>query len=252
LCNFILGYTLLFMKIYYWNQKKNFGDQLGPLLLKKFSHLDSELIKPSEAQLILIGSILEHIPEDWKGVIAGVGKLHESTKLNFPNAKILALRGPLSAKDIKGDFVLGDMGLLADELVPEQDKIYELGIVPHWSDTELEHNPIFTKYHPKIIRVDDDPLKVIKEIGQCKKIVSSSLHGIILADAFNIPRRIEIAPRMLTHPQHEGGIFKWKDYSASIGIKLQIGLTQHIDKNIIINKKHELFDVLEEIANIFS
>ena len=239
------------MKIYYWKGKKNFGDLLTSYLLKRFTGLHSKWSEPEDAELVMTGSILEHLPEDWAGIIAGAGKLHESTQLKFRNAKILAVRGPLTAKGLKGNFVLGDPGLLADELIPLQEKKHDLGIVPHWTDTQLEHNKTFLKYNPKIIRVSDDPLKVIKQIAQCKKIVSSSLHGIILADAFGIPRRIEIAPRMISHPQQEGGLFKWKDYEGSLGEKLELGVTKQINPNTITEKQHELFDVMEEIEGFF-
>lgn len=240
------------MKVYYWTGKKNFGDLLTSLLLKKFAHLDSEWSSPNEAELVMVGSILEHLPKDYKGLIAGCGKLHETTKLNFPNANILGVRGPLTAKGLKGNFVIGDPGLLADTLVKDEDKEFDLGLVPHWTDRQLENNPIFKRFNPKIIRVDEDPLKVISEIGKCKKIVSSSLHGIILADAFGIPRRIEIPPRALSHPDQEGGLFKWKDYSASIDMKLQIGVTQQVDRNFIIDKQNELYDVFQQIKEIFN
>jgi hypothetical protein len=240
------------VKTYYWKGRPNFGDLLTPYLLKKFSKLSSEWFEPKDSQLVMIGSILEHLPEDWNGVIAGAGKLHEKTNLKFPNAKILAVRGPLTAKGLKGNFALGDPALLADELVSREDKQYDLGIIPHWTDKALENNKIFTRYNPKIIRVQDDPIEVIKDIGRCKKIVSSSLHGIILADAFNIPRRIEIAPRMLTHAHQEGGLFKWQDYSASLNLKLEIGLTQEVDRNTIIERQHELWDVFQEIRDIFN
>ncbi len=240
------------VKLYAWQAKKNFGDLLSSLLIEKFTHLSHEHSAPGDADLVVVGSILEHLPQHWKGVIAGAGKLHEKTKLHFPHAKILAVRGPLTAKGLKGNFALADPGLLADELIPTEDKLYNLGIVPHWSDTELEHNHTFLKYRPKIIRVDDDPLKVIAEISQCRKIVSSSLHGIVLADAFGIPRRIEVAPRMLSHPHQEGGVFKWMDYAASIYMKLEIGLTQEANRNVIAEKQFELFDVFEEVKKIFS
>lgn len=239
------------VKTYYWKTRPNFGDLLTSLLLKRFAKLDSEWAFPVDAELVVVGSVLEQLPQDWSGVIAGAGKLHEETKLSFPKAKILALRGPLSAKGLKGDFVFADPALLADELVKKEDKKYNLGIIPHWTDTTLEHKHIFTRFNPKIIRASDDPLKVISEIGQCKKIVSSSLHGIILADAFNIPRRIEIAPRMLSHTHQEGGLFKWQDYSASLGMKLEIGLTQEPDRNIILEKQYEIFDVLQEVKRLF-
>jgi pyruvyltransferase len=240
------------VKVYYWKGRKNFGDLLTPLLLNKYSHLPSEWVEPEYAELIMAGSVLDKMPRDWKGIIAGSGKLHEKTTLAFPNAKILALRGPLTAKGLKGNFVLADPGLLADELVRCEDKKYELGIVPHWTDTTLEHDPRFTKYNPLIIRVGDDPLKVIREISICRKIISSSLHGIVLADAFGIPRRIEISPRVLSHAHQEGGLFKWKDYSASLNMELTIGLTQEVDRNIIMEKQYELFDVFEEIKNILT
>lgn len=239
------------VKVYYWNNRPNFGDLLTSYLLRKFSKLDSEWVEPKEAEVVMVGSILDKLPDGWAGTIAGAGKLHENTKLNFPNARILAVRGPLTAKGLKGDFVLADPALLADELVPLEDKKYNLGLVPHWTDTTLEKDPRFLKYNPKIIRVRDDPLKVISEIGQCRKIVSSSLHGIILADAFEIPRRIEIAPRMLSHPHQEGGLFKWQDYSASLGMSLEIGLTQEVDRNKVMEKQYEIFDVFKEIKNDF-
>jgi pyruvyltransferase len=240
------------IKVYYWKNRKNFGDLLTSLLLTRFAHLNSEWSEPEYAELVMAGSVMDKLPDEWEGVIAGAGKLHEKTERHFPNAKILAVRGPLSANGLKGNFVLADAGLLADELVETSEKRYNLGIVPHWTDTTLEHDPRFTRFDPKIIRVADDPLDVIREISYCKKIVSSSLHGIILADAFGIPRRIEIPPRALTHAHQEGGLFKWKDYSASINMELQIGVTQEADRNVIQEKEQELFDVLEQVKKMFT
>lgn len=240
------------VKTFYWNKKVNFGDLLTYPLLKRFAGLESTWAPPVDADLVVVGSILDLLPRQWNGVIAGAGKLHQKTVLDFPDAKILAVRGPLTAKGLKGDFVMADPALLADELVPLPDRIYNLGVIPHWTDTTLEFDKRFAIFDPKIIRVSDDPLKVISEIGQCKKIVSSSLHGIIIADAFGIPRRIEIAPRMLTHAHQEGGLFKWEDYSASLGMKFEVGLTQMPDRNKVTEMQHDLFDVFSELSQIYN
>jgi pyruvyltransferase len=240
------------VKVYYWDKRPNFGDQLTGLILTKFIRLPSEWAPPEEAELVMVGSILGHLDPDFSGVIAGAGKLHEKTELYFPDAKILAVRGPLTARGLKGKFVLADPALLADELVPMEDKRYELGIVPHWTDKNLEYDPTFQRFNPLIIRVGDDPLEVIAKIGRCKKIVSSSLHGIIVADAFNIPRRIELPPRALSHAHQEGGLFKWEDYSASLRVKLEIGVTREIDRNKVLEKQYQLYDVLKEIKSIFT
>lgn len=239
------------VKVYYWTGRPNFGDLLTPLLLKKFARLDSQLVNPEESELVMAGSLLDKIPNDYSGVIFGSGLLHEKTIRTFPNAMVLAVRGPLTARNLVSKPTLGDIGLLADELVPLQNKKYDLGIVPHWTDKDLEHDNRFLKFDPKIIRVNDDPLKVIFEIAQCKKIVSSSLHGIILADSFHIPRRIEIAPRLLSHQHQEGGLFKWRDYSASLGLPLEIGVTQLVDRNIVLERSYELYDHFETIKKYF-
>lgn len=238
------------MKVYYWKKEKNFGDLLSSLLLKRFADIDSQWAAPTDSEIVIVGSVLEHMPKDWSGIIAGAGKLHEDSTLSFHNATILAVRGPATAKHIGASCLWADPGLLADELVDVEEKEYDLGIIPHWTDKELELNPTFLKYKPLIIRVSDDPVKTISEIGRCRKIVSSSLHGIILADAFGIPRRIEIPPRALSHPQQEGGLFKWRDYSASVNMKLEIGLTQEVNRNKVVEKQHELFDMFNEIKSI--
>lgn len=240
------------MKLYYWNTIPNFGDLLSGLLLQRFAALNSIWSPPQQAQLVICGSILEHLPVDYSGYIAGAGYLHSSTKHEFPNAKIVALRGPLSAVDFTGSIVLGDPGLLADELVPLRDKEYELGILPHWTDHTLQHNPLFKKYSPLIIHPTQHPLSVIANIGKCKKLVTSSLHGIILADAFGIPRRTEVSPRALTHPQQEGDLFKFKDYNASINLPFIIGQTQEANRNTIIDKQHELFDMFTYLKTLFT
>lgn len=241
------------MKVYYWKEKENFGDLLTPLLVKRFCNLPSRWSKVNDSQLVMVGSILHHLPSNYEGVIAGCGSLYPKP-LTFPKAKILAVRGPktLQLLGIKSkNIVLGDPGLLADELILPQDKIYELGVVPHWSDASLSRDQRFTKYNPKIIDVSLDPIKVITEIARCKKVVSSSLHGVVLADAFGIPRRIELAPDMISNP-YEGGIFKWEDYSASIGMKFVTGITQEPSRNAITERQHELFDIMQEIKRFFS
>ena len=65
------------MKVFYWNKKTNFGDLLTPLLLKRFARIDSEWAPPDEAQLVMVGSVLDLIPNEFPGIIFGAGKLHE-------------------------------------------------------------------------------------------------------------------------------------------------------------------------------
>jgi len=230
---------------YWWRGRPNFGDLLTPLLLSHFADLEVAWAPVSEASFVCVGSVLEHLPPGWSGTIIGSGKLKEGSSIDLSRAQVLALRGPLTAQCVKGvkkEFVLGDAGLLADELVPRQEKKHALGLVPHWSDTTLELRPEFARYNPVIIRPTEDPLEVIRKIGECRKIVSSSLHGIIVADAFGIPRRIEMTERFAK----EGGDFKFRDHCAAVGVPFQVGVTQEAHRYKVQDRQHELFDVFEE------
>jgi len=133
------------VKTYFWKGRPNFGDVLTGLILTKFLRLDSEWADPKSAELVMAGSVLDQLPEDWTGVVAGAGKLHAKTNLSLSKARILAVRGPLSAVGLKGSFALADPGLLADELVKVEDKRYNLGLVPHWTDATLAKDPRFTR-----------------------------------------------------------------------------------------------------------
>jgi pyruvyltransferase len=230
---------------YWWARIPNFGDLLTPLLLKHFSRLDAVRAPIREADIVVVGSIIEHIPADWPGMILGAGKLHERTVPRLDQANILALRGPLSAKGVKGEFALGDCGLLAHELVDIKIKKHALGIVPHWSDTELALNPTFRNQDGTATVIDPrgDPLGVIRTIGECHKIVASSLHGVILADAFGIPRRIEETSRFV----REGGMFKFRDYSESIHTPFVTGRTTLANTQAVDDRKSELYDALRAL-----
>lgn len=225
---------------YWWMGRRNWGDLLTPLLLKHFCDIEVSWAPAAAADLVVIGSVLEHIPDGWQGRIVGAGKQHQESAMPV-SPEILALRGPLSAKGIRGDFALGDPGLLANELVHVETKKHDLGVVPHWSDPGLADN--FTRYRPVVINPAGDPLDVLQTIGECRKIVSSSLHGIILADAFGIPRRYEHAPRL----DYEGGDFKFRDYSESISTPLEAGKTILGHRQRIDDCKSALYDVLRSL-----
>jgi pyruvyltransferase len=237
---------------YHWAEVPNFGDAMAPLLLERFANLKAGWAAVSHAQIITVGSVLEHIPPLWDGVIAGAGKLREDSQLHLytKTATILALRGPLTARQCpKGDYALGDPGLLVSELVPAQDRIYDLGLVPHWTDEALAHRPEFwgPGWSTRIIDPRQPPLQVLTEIAKCHRIVTSSLHGAIAADAFGLPRRVELAG--LTR-WNNGGTFKWRDYSASLGLKFEPGKMTEIPRLRVADRQYELFDAYNDLGDL--
>jgi hypothetical protein len=238
------------LKAYYWAERPNFGDRMAPLLLERFAGIPSvEWDTISRSLIASVGSILEHIPPLWDGYILGSGRLFEDSRLllSTKTATIYALRGPLSAKGLKGDYALGDPGLLTDELVGYQEKAWDLGIVPHWLDKELV--PRFRKVvkppHTVLaINPADDPLTVLRQIGSCRRIVTSSLHGMIASDAFTIPRRVELCPRLLK----EGGTFKFRDYSASIASEFKPGVMMEPSRARVEDRRFEIGEAYRSLG----
>ena len=216
--------------------------------------------KPASAQVLITGSNLDVLPEKgWKGIVAGAGMLHERTRVDLSKATVLGLRGLLSADRVNGlpkDYVIGDPGLLASELVMSEPKKYKLGVVPHWTDKdlfpkELSNSKRYKYAEPILIDTLDDPLKVIKMIGSCEKIIASSLHGIIVADSFGIPRRVETFPAMFTNP-YEGTTFKFEDYASAIGTPISFGELKLASREIVDTRKSEIFDMFKIMRGILN
>lgn len=227
---------------FWWNARANFGDGLTPYLLKAFADVKVDRADAGEADIMVVGSILEAVPEHWTGIVAGAGKLYEHTRPHLDAAHVYGLRGALSARGVHGDYVLGDPALLIDEMVPAAKKEYELGVVPHWSDKTLAAR--FAKWNPHVIVPSGDPLTVVREITRCKKIVSSSLHGIIVADAYGIPRRAE----MFAQAAVEGGDFKFRDYASAIGLPMKFGMIQSPFRWKVEELQRGLWDMFKRVG----
>lgn len=105
---------------------------------------------------------------------------------------------------------MGDGGLLYPLLLKKEPaKKYPVGIIPHYRDQTLPAvKELAARFkNAVIIDVLDEPLKVLEQIASCEKILSSSLHGLIVADALEIPNR---------HVHFSGNVrgngFKFRDY----------------------------------------
>src|SRR5688572_11997579 len=142
--------------------------------------------------------------------------MHPHSRKAFSQARILALRGRLTRDRVEGvkpaALALGDAGLLCHLFHHSKPKRYKLGIIPHFVDADDPVLATIAKSSSEITVIDicGETLDVIAAVGQCEHIVSSSLHGLILADSLGIPNRwIELNRGAETVT---GSGFKFRDY----------------------------------------
>ncbi len=191
---------------------KNFGDELsyyinneivGSGYVIQHSNFNDDM-----PRLVSVGTILHEFVngELW---VWGTGmdrELFDREKFGTTNPEVLAIRGQLSfevlerAGFIRDECMLGDPGLLISRFVPPAaEKKYELGIIPHlsnYTDDSVDEYVFdcFRYSYPSSVRIVHPRLypeetieDKITEITACERILSSSVHGIIVADAFHIP-----------------------------------------------------------------
>jgi len=224
----------------------NFGDKLTAFLLQKLTSYSIESVTfrhIRKADLIGVGSILQHIPEDYEGKIWTSGFGFETDFKKFPKAKIVAVRGKQTLDRIDGcdkkHIVLGDGGLLCHLFAADNvSKKYKLGIIPHYID---KGNPVIRKMalesaEIKIIDVCGSCDEVIKEIQECEYIISSSLHGVIAADSLGVPNEwVKLSNKV------GGNGFKFGDYYGIFGIEKK--------EPMLLDKNDNLNGVLNKLQN---
>jgi pyruvyltransferase len=196
----------------------NFGDLLTEYILNKKGVQVEYVPKPKDANLIGCGSILDPVPDDFKGYIMGSGMMYDRNDKKFPRAKIISVRGKLTAKncDILPD-KLGDVGLLLGIGVAPVPKVFRLGIIPHYVDKQNQQVYEWSKVPGvKIIDVFSPIDQIISEVNMCSGICSSSLHGLIVADALKVPSRwVELSDKV------NGKGFKFRDYYSCYDLQIQ-------------------------------
>jgi hypothetical protein len=223
----------------YYADLPNMGDLLNVLLIERYFGYSVKRRTFLTAELSGIGSglgqfILSEKPRVAaaqsffgklypKVFIWGTGYINNNVAGKFYRKNICfkAVRGELSKKRVeeamgrKMDIPTGDAGILASHLIEKPViKNYSVGIIPHYKELS---EPIFQQLANQfdnsiIIDVTKDPLEVVKLISSCEVILSSSLHGLIVADSFHIPNvHIVVTNKLL------GDGFKFDDYYSAYG-----------------------------------
>lgn len=185
-----------------WSCPDNFGDLLGPEILRRLNYRVRIVENMGDADLVACGSIIDMVaPVARPGCIVWGAGLMNPEAVDVSHLDVRAVRGRLTADALAlQGLPLADPGVLVPELWPRPPVRHRLGVVRHYVDAEPY--PWADVQITTRASVDE----VIDFIGSCERIVSSSLHGLVVASAWGIPCV------RTHHPDVLGGNFKWLDW----------------------------------------
>ena len=200
----------------YFLRVPNFGDRLNANLVKALTSQNPFWTrKPDQPHILGIGSV---------GVINAQARVWGSGVMDpdfgigdIRGEHVFALRGPMSYEVLRragiamGDVPLGDPAVLAPSALGIQvakHPRHPVGLVAHYVDRDLPTvRQLLRQDGVADINVHDDPSDVIGAMAHCRVILSSSLHGLILAEALGLP-----SLWIKASDEIAGGSFKFEDW----------------------------------------
>jgi len=201
------------------SSQRNFGDYLSPQLVAHLADRPVRYAPIKKADLIAIGSIMGRLQKRRRLLFPS--RIHVwgtgcgSGDIRYPgHHHYHAVRGRLSLANLNvanpETIAVGDPGLLADQLLEKRpsSKTHQIGFIPHYKNRQdprllerLENNPQY-----RLISVYSSIEAILNQVSQCDFILSSSLHGLIIADSLGIPNQ------WLKLDVSVGSDFKFRDY----------------------------------------
>jgi pyruvyltransferase len=195
--------------MYWYRGEPNLGDALAPVIVSAMCRgVPTGVSTRYEGKLLSLGSVLDCLAEG--DDVWGTGAMFEAPVTPPRHVVFHAVRGPLTARLIRAEVpaIYGDPAMLLPRFhQPTPRRRYPLGIIPH-----LVEQSAMAIDDPGILRIDvRSPWRdVVDQIASCDLIISSSLHGLILAEAYRVPAIWTSATDRVL-----GGGFKFRDYYLS-------------------------------------
>lgn len=174
------------MRAYQHPTTRNFGDVLPlPILQHVTGKRPVRAERSDTGKVVSVGSVMPVVrPGD---TVWGTGT-QTDRRYSARETTFLAVRGPLTRAAIDGAHVpevYGDPALLLPDLyAPDVTRTRRVGVLAHY----LDHTAAAAK-HPDALNIwMKGPWRdVIRKALSCERIITTSLHGIVLADAYDIP-----------------------------------------------------------------
>jgi hypothetical protein len=205
---------------YWYTGQENFGDWITPYLVKRITGREVTTMTDSAVAhgpaVLAAGSIMRLCGPTT--IVWGSG-IRDRDQHISAGKLVRSVRGPLTRQrvlDVGGECppIYGDPALLLPRFYsPSTGPKYALGIIPHVSQYRRVRELFNNEADVAIVDLSTTDIEgVVDEIAACEYVVSSSLHGIIVSNAYGIPVRwIKFDNNI------RGDDTKFYDHFASIG-----------------------------------
>ncbi|MCP9198326.1 polysaccharide pyruvyl transferase family protein [Gramella sp. GC03-9] len=218
--------------LFWWSEtrlmgkkKENYGDLLSKYVVEKISGKPVEWVQPkkmpwykrNKINFLAAGSIIHHCNSH--STVWGSGIIDRNQKVT--NAIFKAVRGPRTRRYLidlgyNCPQVFGDPALLLPlYFQPKGQKKFRFGIIPHYHDYQKIEEIFRDVEGVKVVDLMTlNTEDVTEQIFSCEKVISSSLHGLIVSHAYEIPAIwVKFSERLF------GDGVKFIDYFESIGVE---------------------------------
>jgi succinoglycan biosynthesis protein ExoV len=207
------------MKLFYYKDSiGNFGDDLNPWLWSQLFSKSLDSYYDNDTLFIGIGSLLNHkIPDiPSKKIIFGSGYGYGDIPIITNLWRFFCVRGPLTAQklNIPKSLAITDSAILVRKLMePAQRVEFFVSFMPHhqtarYDDWQSVCEDLGIIYLDPAAPVERN-LEIIRKSNL---VITESLHGAIIADAFRVPWiPVRTRPRIFD--------FKWQDWSQSLKLE---------------------------------
>ena len=240
------------INVWYYTEgsNDNFGDYLGYYIPHKMTGKKINLLNINSPvpKYVTVGSVLNQmigINPTCTVWGAGIMTVHDTIP---HNVKLLAVRGKYTQQRLKDigitpPDVIGDPALILKKLYnPSIEKKYKLGIIPHYVDYDYVRKNVSDPNIKIINLLTNDIEGVIDQILSCEYTISSSLHGLIVSHAYDVPSLwVKFSEKLFGNEERLGNNVKFRDYFSSVGIQPYDGFNY-------INKPISLDEIIDTIV----
>lgn len=210
------------MKLYWYEAERgNFGDDLNQWLWDLL--LPGYRDWPKDATLFGVGTILSdpllmHNPAPLV-VGSGTGYGEVPTPEAVSRCDVRAVRGPITAKllGLPEDIPMLDGAAMIPRVAPEiapAEKHGETLFVPHYSTSalQIDWQGLCRKAGLRYLSPEGESKEVIRTIAGASRVITESMHGAILADAYRVPW----TPVLVNDRINE---MKWRDFAGALDVE---------------------------------